>query len=303
VLAGNVAPVGADDTASVIEYGAVAGNVLAGAGADYDGDGDTLTVAQVLGTSGSFVPGAAVVGRFGTFTLFADGSYSYVADHAETLAAGQSGVDVFTYTVSDGKGGTDTATLNIGVWGTNYGTPGNNYLLGTAAAESFFGDAGDDIIDAGAGGDVLDGGAGYDVLISGYGNDKLIGRAGNDVLYGGAGKDVLSGGAGYDYFVFNTRLSASSNVDLITDFNVKYDTIRLENAVMKGVGSHLGKLSSAMFWKSTTGLAHDGNDRIIYDTASGWLNYDSNGSAAGGAVHIAALAPKLALTYADFVVI
>jgi hypothetical protein len=36
---------------------------------------------------------------------------------------------------------------------------------------------------------------------------------------------------------------------------------------------------------------------------SGWLNYDSNGSAAGGAVHIAKLAPNLALTYADFFVI
>lgn len=66
-----------------------------------------------------------------------------------------------------------------------------------------------------------------------------------------------------------------------------------------GFGSHTGALNTATFWKSTTGLAHDGNDRIIYETDTGWLNYDSNGSAAGGAVHIAKLAANLALTAAE----
>jgi Ca2+-binding RTX toxin-like protein len=94
-----------------------------------------------------------------------------------------------------------------------------------------------------------------------------------------------------------------NNVDRITDFSTAYDTIRLDNAVMPGLGSHLDTLFSTSFWKSTTGLAHDGNDRIIYETDTGWLNYDSNGSAAGGAVHIAKLAPNLGLTHADFLVI
>lgn len=188
----HVAPVGADDTASVIEYGAVAGNVLSGAGADYDGDGDTMTVAQVLAISGSFGPGAAVVGLFGTLTLLIDGSYSYVADHSETLAAGQSGLDVFTYTVSDDKGATDTATLSIIVSGTNNGTPGNDHLLGTAAAESFFGYAGDDTIDAGAGHDVLDGGAGSDVLIGGDGNDRFCLGSDNDAVIDTSGTDTIT---------------------------------------------------------------------------------------------------------------
>ncbi len=116
------------------------------------------------------------------------------------------------------------------------------------------------------------------------------------MIYGGAGNDRLAGGAGYDNFVFNTAISAATNVDTVTDFNVLQDTIRLENAMMPGLGSHLGTLFSAAFWKSTTGLAHDSNDRIIYETDTGWLNYDSNGSAAGGGVHIAKLAPNLALS-------
>jgi len=71
---------------------------------------------------------------------------------------------------------------------------------------------------------------------------------------------------------------------------------------MPGLGTAKA-LPSWMFWSNTSGAAHDSNDRIIYETDTGWLNYDSNGSAAGGAVHIAKLAPNLALTNADFIVI
>ena len=76
--------------------------------------------------------------------------------------------------------------------------------------------------------------------------------------------------------------------------------IRLDNAVMAALGS---AMESGEFWKSTSGLAHDSNDRIIYETDTGWLNYDSNGTSAGGATHIAHLAPNLALTASDFFVV
>jgi Ca2+-binding RTX toxin-like protein len=146
----------------------------------------------------------------------------------------------------------------------------------------------------------ITGNAGKNILNGAAGNDTLNGGNGNDFLYGGLGNDRLTGGAGYDGFVFNTKISSTSNVDTITDFNPKYDTIRLDNAVMSALGS---AMESGEFWKSTTGLAHDSSDRIIYETDTGWLNYDSNGNAAGGSVHIAKLAPNLALTYADFLVI
>ena len=62
-------------------------------------------------------------------------------------------------------------------------------------------------------------------------------------------------------------------------------------------------MATGAFWKSTTGRAHDPSDRFIYDTDGGQLYYDSNGSAAGGAVKIAQLKAGLALTYKDFIVI
>ena len=150
---------------------------------------------------------------------------------------------------------------------------------------------------------VITGNAGANVLNGGTGADTLNGGAGNDLIYGGAANDRLTGGSGSDSFVFNTALNAATNVDTIVDFNVAQDTIRVDNAVMHGLASYLGTLSPAAFWKRATGLAHDSSDRIIYETDTGWVNYDRNGNAAGGAVHIAKLAPNLALTHADFFVV
>ncbi|MGO4831043.1 beta strand repeat-containing protein, partial [Rhizobiaceae sp. 2RAB30] len=131
----------------------------------------------------------------------------------------------------------------------------------------------------------------------------IVGNAGKNVISGMGGNDTLTGGAGADYFDFRAPLNPTTNVDRITDFNVAADTIRLENAVMTGLGAVVGALGAEKFWKSATGLAHDANDRIIYETDTGKLFYDSNGNASGGAIHFATLAPNLALTNADFAVI
>ncbi|HUH49796.1 MAG TPA: calcium-binding protein, partial [Mycoplana sp.] len=166
-------------------------------------------------------------------------------------------------------------------------------ISGTTAANlTLEGRSGNDKITAGAGNDILLGGAGTDTLVGGSGMDRINGEAGLDTLSGGSGKDT---------FVFNTTLNATSNVDRITDFNVVDDTIELENAVMTALKA--GKLASGAFWKSKAGVAHDADDRIIYDTDSGNLYYDANGNKSGGAVLIAKLNVNLALTAADFLVV
>ena len=47
-----------------------------------------------------------------------------------------------------------------------------------------------------------------------------------------------------------------------------------------------GQLTSTdvRFWASDTGVAHDLDDRLIYNTTTGALIYDNNGNKAGGAV-------------------
>jgi VCBS repeat-containing protein len=99
-------PDAVDDTATTSENSSVSGNVLAN---DTDPESDPLTVTD----AGTYT------GTYGTLTLNADGSYTYVPNAAANgLAAGESVQDVFTYTASDG-GASDTATLTVTVNGTN----------------------------------------------------------------------------------------------------------------------------------------------------------------------------------------
>jgi T1SS-143 domain-containing protein len=105
----------ATDEATPLTVSAAAG-VL---GNDSDPDGDTLTVSAVNGAAASV--GAVVAGTSGgSFTLNADGSYDFDPNGAfEDLAAGETRATSITYTVSDGEGGTDTATLEVVVTGVN----------------------------------------------------------------------------------------------------------------------------------------------------------------------------------------
>ncbi|MDB3946984.1 Ig-like domain-containing protein [Candidatus Pelagibacter sp.] len=89
----------------------------------------TGTVSQNGGTntSGSSVSsnsqtasvGSAVTGLYGSLTINANGSYSYVANNAEALDVGETVTDVFTFTVTDSQSATTTATLTITVIGVN----------------------------------------------------------------------------------------------------------------------------------------------------------------------------------------
>ncbi|EIM30463.1 putative calcium-binding protein [Microvirga lotononidis] len=147
---------------------------------------------------------------------------------------------------------------------------------------------------------------GNDTLIGTRGRDKLSGGLGDDVLYGRQGHDSLTGGDGKDTFVFDTKPSASTNVDRITDFSVPDDSIFLDNAVFKALGSKgsftkPSKLSPSKFWKGAK--AHDGNDRLIYNPKTGVLSYDPDGTGKAAAVKIAVLSKKLALSAKDFFVI
>ena len=145
-------------------------------------------------------------------------------------------------------------------------------------------------------------GTGFDDVLQGNsGNDNLNGGAGNDTLYGGLGNDILTGGSGMDNFVFNTTPNATKNWDAIADFNVADDTIELENAIFAALGTVTGTLSAGAFVIGTAAL--DAASRIVYNSDTGALFYDSDGNAAGSSVQIATLETGLALTNNDFLII
>ncbi len=113
----NVAPLAADDASSDGEDVEQSGNVLTN---DADGapDGDALTVVAI--DAGEV--GQPIALEHGTLTLNADGSWTFVPNAAaNALAEGETAIDTVTYTVSDGQGGTDSATLAITLAGSNDG--------------------------------------------------------------------------------------------------------------------------------------------------------------------------------------
>ena len=102
--------------------------------------------------------------------------------------------------------------------------------------------------------------------------------------------------------MFNTALNAATNVDQITDYNVAADTIVLDHTIFTTIVG-TGTLTAAQFVANTAGTAQDASDRIVYETDTGKLFYDSNGNAAGGETQFAQLAAGLALTNNDFLIV
>ncbi|WP_201832017.1 cadherin domain-containing protein [Microvirga zambiensis] len=144
-----------------------------------------------------------------------------------------------------------------------------------------------------------------DRIVGGSAADVLSGGAGADILAGRLGKDILRGDGGRDVFVFDTRPNKKTNVDTIKDFSVKDDSIWLDNAVFKTIGKGTPempvKMKAGFFHAGKA--AHDRDDRIIYDKATGKLFYDEDGTGRKAQVEIALLKKNLKMTAADFFVI
>ncbi|MGO4705280.1 cadherin domain-containing protein [Microvirga sp. 2MCAF38] len=226
-----------------------------------DPDGDNLTY-SIDTTDGPFrIDGKNVV-LTGALDYETKKSYSLTVTVKDP--SGLSATKIFTFTVANVV---ETAPLKL------KGTPGADTLTGEA---------------------------GNDVIFGYGGNDVLSGEAGNDKLYGGAGNDTLSGGTGKDIFVFDTKPSKKTNIDTITDFSARDDTIHLAKSIFKGLAKK-GVLKASEFAIGTK--AHDADDHIIYNKKTGALYYDADGTGSSAQVQIAKLSKNLKMTYKDFYVI
>ncbi|RSU59864.1 hypothetical protein DAH51_06200 [Sphingobium yanoikuyae] len=135
-------------------------------------------------------------------------------------------------------------------------------------------------------------------LIGNSGKNVLNSSSGNDLVDGKLGADTLTGGAGADIFLFSSTLG-SGNIDNVTDYAVADDVIQLDDAVFAGLT--LGGLAANAFYIGAA--AHDADDRIIYNSATGALLFDADGNGAGAAVQFATLTTSLALAAGEFVVV
>jgi Ca2+-binding RTX toxin-like protein len=137
----------------------------------------------------------------------------------------------------------------------------------------------------------------HNTITGGAGADTLDGMTGNDTLAGGLGNDLLTGGLGLDSFLFDTALNAATNLDQIFDFSSVDDKVLLSSSIFAAAGP-VGTLAAGAF--VTGAAAGDAGDRIIYNSATGALSYDTDGAGAAAATQFATLSAGLALTSGNF---
>ncbi|MBL8336692.1 MAG: S8 family serine peptidase, partial [Rhodoferax sp.] len=215
-----------------------------------------------------------------------------------------------------------------------YAAAGNDTLSGGAGADTLDGGAGTDLADYGAatGGVTAelwrafalnDGSGGTDALwnienlsgsaqadllagtnadnrLSGQGGaDQIYAASGNDTLAGGLGADTLNGGAGADIFVFDTA-PGPGNIDILQDFNPVDDTLQLAGSQFTALAMPGALVAGVLRSAAGATTAGNANDRLIYNSSTGALYYDADGSGALPAVQFAILGTGLALSVADF---
>lgn len=188
---------------------------------DNDVDVDLGDTMRVVSVNAAGLQGSVAIEPGGGGVIYTVGAAF------QALNNGQTATETFNYTMADGAGATSTATATITIVGANepviyinpptpgpgaiVGTSGDDVMNSSAAAETLFGENGDDEIYGNGGADTIYGGAG---------DDQLEGGDGNDVLSGGSGRDDLTGDAGADLFrYYLASESTPASFDRIRDFD------------------------------------------------------------------------------------
>jgi Ca2+-binding RTX toxin-like protein len=234
---------GVDTAAFYDSTGGVTVNLAAGRGYDAYASGATFTgIENVIGSAYTdcLVGDAGdnvlegrdgndyLEGGLGNNTLVGgDGDDYMVANGGRDNFDGGTGTDRVTFAYS-----TTGVTVDMGA-GRGYGGYANGATFssieivdGTAYADCFFGDAGDNVFNGGGGNDYLAGGLGNNTLVGGDGDDYMVANGGRDNFDGGTGTDRvtfaystagvfvdLSAGTGRGGYAEGATFSSIENLD------------------------------------------------------------------------------------------
>ena len=207
------------------------------------------------------------------------------------------------------------------------GNSGNNAINGGIGADTMIGGAGNDTYFVGNSKDVVTEvfNQGVDTVYSsinyalvlnvenlaltgtatvGVGNSQnniIIGNSANNILYGAAGNDALKGGLGADRFQFSRK---TDGIDVVADLLSGTDKIGISAAGFGG-GLVAGVMVQASQLLTVTqgSAATNASQRFIYNSTTGGLFFDADGSGAGFATQFAILSNKTTLMATDFMVV
>ena len=159
--------------------------------------------------------------------------------------------------------------------GSSYATEFLEQIL--SGNDSIFGSFFNDTLMGYDGNDTINAGRRTDTLIGGAGNDILNGENGTDTLEGGIGSDTLSGGLGSDTFIYN---ATNEFGDTFTDFSSfakgNNDVLMFKGSAFGGLDA--GTLDVSQFQSSAAAGAKTAAVRFIFETDTGILRYDADGS-------------------------
>ena len=260
---------------------------------------------------------------FENLMLLGTGNWQAQGNNAANLIIGNSGVNYFnsragddTIQAGDGNDSIDISTGGTSTYGTKVIDGGAGFdtididgyaksgITVDVAAGTMSGGG-----DAGAGNATLSniervvGGGFNDSIIGDAGANQLEGRSGNDTLAGAGGVDTLFGGAGNDSFVFGEF--GTANADRIADFASGADRLLVDHNAFSAIGGVGGFAAGDARFYAASGASggHDSDDRLVYNTSTGQLYYDDDGSGAHAAQLVATLNAGTALSATDIGVI
>lgn len=132
-------------------------------------------------------------------------------------------------------------------------------------------------------------------------NDVLTGNAATNVFVGSNGADTLTGGGGSDLFTYR---APSEGNDIITDFSPD-DSFYISAATFGGglkfgVPLQQNAAANGVFVSGTTPTPLGQSGNFLYNTSTGLLSFDRDGTGLGEAIAIATLAGAPSLSASQF---
>jgi Ca2+-binding RTX toxin-like protein len=213
----------------------------------------------------------------------------------------------------------------------------DNTLRGSQNDNTIQGGEGNDTLIGGGGNNFLDGGPGIDTVsyveankavqvnlaqgkatnqsnqtdtlvnienVTGSGfNDVIIGNSGDNIIRGGAGADTLTGGGGADVFAYKTPKAGGDTIaDFSADDKFLIQASGFGGGLAAGIPLSTQAAATGVFvsGKGPKSLGSSGN--FLYDTDTGILSFDADGTGSKEPIVLATLIGKPSLSAAQFTI-